>query len=149
MCKTFTPEFDGKQYTVVQGTNRHENWSLLESSDPSDIWFHASGTPSAYVLLHGPVSGLRPPLSVVQFCSSLIDSKDVVWTNCGNLKKGKSAGQAIVLDEALLSLHRQQQPQQRKKKKGGGGPTTLTADSEDTDKAETKSEGKTRRGARE
>ena len=130
MCKTFTPEVDGEKYTVVQGTNRHENWALLDSSDPSDIWFHASNTSSAYVMLHAPASGLLPP-SLVAFCSSLIDSKEIVYTKCGNLKKGKAKGMAIVLDETLVAMHRQK----------GGGQTLLSAKAEES-KNEDKSQKK-------
>ena len=98
---TYVTTIDGTQYTVLVGQNRHDNWRLIDDADPTDIWFHASGSSSAHVFLHAPADGIVPP-SVVQFCSEKTKHRDTVYTPVGNIRKGKHIGEAIIVDAKLL-----------------------------------------------
>ena len=41
----------GANYTIKIGQNKMDNWSLLETSEPDNLWFHLADAPSPYVVL--------------------------------------------------------------------------------------------------
>ena len=92
---------DGRQYTVQIGKNKHDNWRLIDDADPTDIWFHAEGSPSAHVILQAPSDGVIPN-SIVRFCSEKTKHRDVIYTPVGNIRKGRHVGEAIIIDIRLL-----------------------------------------------
>jgi hypothetical protein len=100
--KTRVTIIDGIQYTIVIGQNRHENWRLLDDSDPRDVWFHANGASSAHAILYAPDTDVVP-FSVVRFCAEQIGCNDVIYTCVSNLRKGKHTGEAIILDTKLIT----------------------------------------------
>lgn len=95
--KTFITVADGFSYTVDVGQDKDENWQLMDDADPTDIWFHANGSPSAHVILRAPESGVVP-ISIVRFCAEKTKCLDVIYTYVANIRKGRHVGEAIILD---------------------------------------------------
>ena len=87
-------------YFANIGKNAKENWKLLDSAEPDDIWFHLDNSSSPYVILE--VKNLDSiPSSIISDCAKLCKerskSKDlknvsVIYTTVSNLKKGDSLG---------------------------------------------------------
>ncbi len=49
--KKFTHEVCGIKYNFFIGQNAKENWSLIDNSDPEDLWFHLDNLPSGHVIV--------------------------------------------------------------------------------------------------
>jgi predicted ribosome quality control (RQC) complex YloA/Tae2 family protein len=57
--------FDNKIYKISIGENAKDNWNLIDSSCPDDIWFHTSDYPSSHVV----VETINPLRCVQGICS--------------------------------------------------------------------------------
>ena len=97
---------DGQdKYTIHIGQNKTDNWSLLDSSNQDNIWFHVSGSPSAYVVLDTVCNIKVVPKRVIYRCAILckMRSKSAKERNCNvnytyvkNVTKGENEGEAII-----------------------------------------------------
>ena len=88
------------------GRNAKNNWELLDKANDNDIWVHLDNLPSCYVIID---SNSSSPINKThikyagQLCLTYSkipnDVKGVhfIFTECKNVKKGKSTGEAILL----------------------------------------------------
>jgi predicted ribosome quality control (RQC) complex YloA/Tae2 family protein len=92
-------------YTLQIGTNKNENWMLLDASDESNVWFHVSGVPSGYVILQTNTLIKYIPKIVIRRCAYLckmrsisksVNKCGVMYTYVRNVTKGKHVGEVTV-----------------------------------------------------
>ncbi len=95
---------------ILIGSNKKENWNLLDISYDTDIWFHLDNESSPYVILSSNLDNLKNisnlDKSTLIYCANLckVNSKlinsvkkvDVIYTTINNLKKGKTVGSVII-----------------------------------------------------
>ena len=106
-----------KDYTISIGQNKEENWQLIDSSEPNDVWFHIDDQPSCHVVLKNENNiKLRDfPRQVLKRASYLckINSAakrspkcDVIYTLISSITKTSVVGQVAVANGAtkLISL---------------------------------------------
>lgn len=108
--------FDNKinnNLDIFVGSNRIENWKLLDNSYDNDIWFHLDNESSPYIILTScdpkylnDINNIDK--STLIYCANLCKSNsklkdltkkvDVIYTTINNLKKGKKSGSVIIQD---------------------------------------------------
>ncbi len=102
-------------YTLYYGRNASENWELYDSAEADDLWFHLDDFPSAHVYLQ--VSKDDPSEAALQYAARLVLQRtpkvnqetpkikkvNVIYCPRSNLKKGKSAGEILILTPKQLS----------------------------------------------
>ena len=106
-----------KDYTISIGQNKEENWQLIDSSEPNDVWFHIDDQPSCHVVLKNENNiKLRDfPRQVLKRASYLckINSAakrspkcDVIYTLISSITKTSVVGQVAVANTCakLISL---------------------------------------------
>ena len=47
---------DDTNITFFIGTNRYENYNIIDLANPNDLWFHANDDPSCHVIAVMPIS---------------------------------------------------------------------------------------------
>jgi hypothetical protein len=109
--KTVAFEWKMAEYIFQIGRDRHDNWALIDSAEPWDIWFHAEGAPSSHVVLAmddyaGDIRKI--PMAVLKrgagLCKEHSSSKSmakcsVIYTRIENLKKGREVGSVTISGE--------------------------------------------------
>ena len=87
--------FEGSQIKI--GKNAQENWDLLDSSNPSYVWFHLKSFPSCFVIIENE----EPSNELIQHAAELCKSNTkyrnlnnlkINFTKVGNLKKVGKTG---------------------------------------------------------
>ena len=100
--KSIQFEHKGKQYLIRIGTNKQENWDLLDESSQSDIWFHVDGASSSYVILQTLETIKDIPREVIKRCACLCKTHSsskavakcpIIYTTVKNVEKTKIVGQ--------------------------------------------------------
>lgn len=110
--KTFTHSIGSNIYTIRVGQTAKENWNLIDSSDPFDLWFHLDNHPSSHVVisqdLHVNSANHLPlvyPNQIItlaaEYCKSYSKQKlaskvKVVYAQVENLTKGKVIGSVCI-----------------------------------------------------
>jgi len=103
----------GDIYIIKIGQNKTDNWSLLDSSNPDNIWFHVSGEPSAYVVLDTVCNIKVVPKRVIYRCAILckMRSKSSKERNCNvnytyvkHVTKGENEGEAIMSKVKIIRV---------------------------------------------
>ena len=109
--KTVAFEWKMVEYIFEIGRDRHDNWALIDSAEPWDIWFHVDGAPSSHVVLKMDVfaGDIRQiPAAVLKrgagLCKEHSSSKSmakcaVIYTRIENLKKGREVGSVTILGD--------------------------------------------------
>jgi predicted ribosome quality control (RQC) complex YloA/Tae2 family protein len=105
-------EWKGVEYLFHIGRDKQDNWNLIESSQPWDIWFHVDGAPSSHVVLEmddlegGGIKEIpRPVLKRgAGLCKEHSSSKSVakcpvIYTTVGKLVKGREVGSVNISGE--------------------------------------------------
>lgn len=106
--KTVAFEWKMVEYIFQIGRDRHDNWALIDSAEPWDIWFHVEGAPSSHVVLAmddytGDIRQI--PMAVLKrgagLCKEHSSSKSmakcaVIYTRIENLKKGREVGSVMI-----------------------------------------------------
>lgn len=98
---------DEVEITFRLGKNAIENHKLIDDADPNDLWFHLDGFPSGHCILE--VNRINDIDSIdIIYAANLVKSHSklknhnkklkVIYTNVGNLKKGKAKGEVIMLN---------------------------------------------------
>jgi predicted ribosome quality control (RQC) complex YloA/Tae2 family protein len=97
---------DGRDiYTIKIGQNKSDNWSLLDCSNPENIWFHVSGAPSAYVILDTVCNINDIPSRVIYRCAVLCNKRSksrkdrtsvVNYTYVKYVTKGENVGEVVI-----------------------------------------------------
>ncbi len=112
---SFTDNAASTTYTLHYGRNAAENWELYDSAEADDLWFHLDDCPSAHVYLQ--VSKEDPSEAALQYAARLVLQRtpkvnqgnpkikkvNVIYCSRSNLKKGKSAGEILILQPKQLS----------------------------------------------
>jgi predicted ribosome quality control (RQC) complex YloA/Tae2 family protein len=95
--------FNNKEYIIKIGSNKYNNWELLDCSQPNDVLFHVSESPSSYIILQN-IENLKIkeiPKQIIKRCACLCKShssskkeKDVIinYTKIENCEKGEHVG---------------------------------------------------------
>ena len=86
------------------GENANENWCMLDSAHPNDLFFHLSSFSSCYVILEcGDVEGEISTI-IIQVAAEIckagtkyrnLKNLKVDYTPCGNVVKGEKVGEAV------------------------------------------------------
>ena len=107
--KTYEHTIGGIKYTIKVGNNAKENWTLLDNSYPTDLWFHLDMFSSAHVVISQDTNNQEEifyPNQIIglgaNYCKS--NSKNgknlykvkIVYTEIKNLKKGKEIGSVFI-----------------------------------------------------
>lgn len=108
--------FKNIEYTIYVGQNKTENWSLIDSSVTTDVWFHISDTSSCHVVLKNTnIVNLRNiPRQVIKRCAYLckINSSmivksmkkcDVIYAPISEVVKTDIVGQVSVTNYKTVS----------------------------------------------
>jgi len=98
-------------YVINVGKNCKHNWSLIDSAQPDDIWFHVDSYASSHVIinLNGISSDdfIKANKNIIRECAITCKSKSkakdekkvkIIYTVISNIKKGKDTGSVIILD---------------------------------------------------
>lgn len=107
--------FNNKDYIIKIGSNKFNNWELLDNSESNDILFHVSESPSSYIILQN-IEKLKVkeiPKQVIKRCACLCKSnssskkeKDVIitYTKIINCEKGEHIGSVYMTNIKLLKI---------------------------------------------
>ena len=105
---------------IKYGKNAKENWNLIDKSSSDDLWFHIDDYPSTHVILEYDVDAnevgedkLEEYIdTAIQLCVEKtpkiksyvpkIKSVKVIYTKVENIKKGKSVGEVIILNDKFV-----------------------------------------------
>lgn len=102
---TETFMFEDGHYTIIIGSNRYENFKIIDNASGTDIWFHIDGEPSCHIILKTVFSLRGIPKQVIKRCACLckMNSKaktqkkcKVIYTQIQNITKTEVIGQVIV-----------------------------------------------------
>jgi len=101
------------QYLILIGTNKHENFELIDNSLDTDVWFHIDNEPSCHVILKHEGTVRELPKQVIKRCAYLckINSKaktqshaTVIYTALQNVEKTDVIGQVHVSNCKMVSV---------------------------------------------
>lgn len=75
------------------GKNAAHNWQLIDSSQPSDLWFHLKSFPSPHVISQSN-SNIFECATACKLNSKYKNWKNIkiIYTPCSNLLKGDTVG---------------------------------------------------------
>ncbi len=116
--KLQTHKIGDQVFDIFIGTNQKENWEIIDNSDSFDLWFHVDDLPSGHVIIREQLNKLSNTLPIypnqiisiaANLCKSQSKYKDrtklkIVYTQVGNLKKGKEIGSVIVSKEKFIYI---------------------------------------------
>lgn len=103
-----------KGIKIKYGKNAKENWNLIDESSSDDLWFHIDDYPSTHVLLEYSMEDKLEEYidKAIQLCVEKtpkiksyipkMKSVKVIYTKVENIKKGKSVGEVIILNNKLV-----------------------------------------------
>jgi predicted ribosome quality control (RQC) complex YloA/Tae2 family protein len=103
--KTINFEYDYLTYIIHIGSNKYNNFELIDNSNDSDIWFHVEDEPSCHVILKNTDKIRNIPKQVIKRCAYLckINSKaktqkrcNIIYTQLENVVKTEIIGQVAV-----------------------------------------------------
>lgn len=60
-----------REWTIIIGKNREENWKIIDEADPTDIWFHVRDIPSCHVILKNTENLSNVSRDVLKFSALL------------------------------------------------------------------------------
>lgn len=92
------------QYIIWIGQNKQDNFDIIDSAKPTDIWFHVENMPSCHVILLTNEKIHNIPHQVIKRCAYLckINSKAktipqcaISYTTINNIIKTDIIGQVI------------------------------------------------------
>ncbi len=117
--KQFTHSIGDRTWDILVGTNAKENWNLIDESDSFDLWLHVENYPSGHVIIKEKLIGKQEsnasdyPNQIIaigaNYCKSQskyshIPKLKIVYTQIGNLKKGKEVGSVHVSKEKYIYI---------------------------------------------
>lgn len=95
----------GVIYTIKIGKNKLDNWNIIDSSEPNNIWFHVSGAPSAHIVLTTVCDIKDIPSRVIYHCAVLSSKRSkshkerhslVNYTYIKCVTKGEHIGEVVI-----------------------------------------------------
>lgn len=95
-----------REITFHIGKNQYENFDVIDTGNPHDIWFHAKNRPSCHVVCQVPQGIQKNELSYIikrgallckQNTNKLKTEKHVefIYTECKNVEKTDISGSVI------------------------------------------------------
>lgn len=99
------------------GQNASENWKLLDESEPDDLFVHAAGAPSCYVIvvsrsrhnINFSIEDIRYACTLCKSHSSnALKTKEqieVMYVPVRDVRKGRMVGQARITTHNNHNLH--------------------------------------------
>ncbi len=112
--KVFEHIIGNIKYTIKIGQNAKENWTLIDNSEPFDLWFHVDKYPSSHVIISQDLStnmDIFYPNQIIylagNYCKTYSKQKNssktkIVYSQIQNLTKGKEVGSVFVSDEKYI-----------------------------------------------
>lgn len=106
-------EHKSVEYVIEIGQNKQDNFDIIDSANPSDIWFHVDGMPSCHVILKTDEKIRNIPHQVLKRCAYLckINSKaktlpkcDIHYTTITNVTKTNIIGQVQIKNFKIISI---------------------------------------------
>jgi predicted ribosome quality control (RQC) complex YloA/Tae2 family protein len=100
-------------YVIVIGKDKQNNWDLLETSNPTDIWFHVADSSSSHVFLKTEEKMKDIPRAVIVRCACLCKSYSkskatqkcsIIYTCVINVEKGKHVGEVLTKNVKTISI---------------------------------------------
>ena len=105
--------YDSKNYSIIVGKNKKENFAIIDESIDTDVWFHVNDEPSCHVILKN-INKLRDiPNQVIKRCAYIckINSKSkfkkhcsIIYTQIKNVIKTEHEGQVAVSSFKTLNI---------------------------------------------
>ncbi len=100
--------FDNKIYKISIGENAKDNWNLIDSSCPNDIWFHTSDYPSSHVVVSAPI----PKQVIIRCCcickahskAKSIKNVEIIYTSIKNISKTNIVGQVTTKNVKSIKI---------------------------------------------
>jgi predicted ribosome quality control (RQC) complex YloA/Tae2 family protein len=95
--------FENNIYKISIGENAQDNWSLIDSSDPNDVWFHTNDYASSHIVVSNN-NNLKLPKQVITRCACIckahskaksLKKVEIIYTPISNLTKTGIVGQVI------------------------------------------------------
>jgi len=117
--KKYTHLIGTQTFDIIVGTNAKENWDLIDSAEPDDLWFHVEDFPSGHVLIKERFEAktnlqqIHYPNQIIsigsQYCKSQSKFKDkkklkIIYTKISNIKKGKTVGSVFVRNSQCIFI---------------------------------------------
>jgi predicted ribosome quality control (RQC) complex YloA/Tae2 family protein len=105
--------YESKNFTIIIGKNKNENFEIIDDSLDTDLWFHVNNEPSCHVILKNTNKIGDIPFQVIKRCAYLckINSKaktkkkcSVIYTQIKNVIKTEQVGQVAVCSFKTLSI---------------------------------------------
>jgi predicted ribosome quality control (RQC) complex YloA/Tae2 family protein len=106
-------EYDSIEYNILIGTNKYENFQLIDNAVDTDIWFHVENEPSCHVILKNDSRIHDIPKQVIKRCAYLckINSKSkiqnksyIMYTQIKNVTKTEIIGQVNVTTYKVINV---------------------------------------------
>lgn len=106
-------EHKSVEYIIQIGQNNQDNFDIIDSANPSDIWFHVDGMPSCHVILKTDEKIRNIPHQVLKRCAYLckINSKaktlpkcEISFTTINNVTKTNIIGQVHIKNFKIMSV---------------------------------------------
>lgn len=106
-------EHKSVEYIIEIGENKQDNFNIIDSASPSNIWFHVEGMPSCHVILKTEEKIRNIPHQVLKRCAYLckINSKaktlpkcEISFTTINNVTKTNIIGQVQIKNFKIISI---------------------------------------------
>jgi predicted ribosome quality control (RQC) complex YloA/Tae2 family protein len=101
------------EYIIIIGKNKVENFTIIDSSVNTDIWFHVDGLPSCHVILKNNKKISEIPRQVIKRCAYLckinsnaktLSNCDIVYTPISEVIKTDIIGTVLLKKSKTLSI---------------------------------------------
>ena len=101
------------EYMIEIGQNKQDNFDIIDSANPTDIWFHVEGMSSCHVILKTDEKIRDIPHQVLKRCAYLckINSKaktmnkcNISYTTINNVTKTDIIGQVEIINYKTISI---------------------------------------------
>jgi predicted ribosome quality control (RQC) complex YloA/Tae2 family protein len=105
--------YKNNEYVIFIGTNKHENFELIDASDETDVWFHVENEPSGHLIIKNNGSLRDIPKQVIKYGAYLckINSKaktqkqcSIMYTELKNVSKTNVIGQVNVSTYKVVNV---------------------------------------------
>lgn len=105
--------YKGSNYTIIIGTNKTDNFKIIDDSVDTDIWFHVNNEPSCHVILKNLNKLNQIPKKVIKRCAYLckINSKakrekekDIIYTEMSKVIKTEEEGKVLVSSYKIVKI---------------------------------------------
>lgn len=103
--------WENKEYIILIGKDKANNWQLIDDAKETDLWFHVSNSPSAHIILQTEERSI--PRQVITRCACICKSKsskksdkkcEIIYTTISNVNKTNIVGQVITSNTKRISI---------------------------------------------